>query len=660
MNPASAPPCQILLAYPDSRISDYLRELLASGGYPFQTWEARDLNQLYELAAGLDNEANTLLFTDLIWDGSHCGEVLLSLSMSYKNLAVAIVSQHELASILPPFYPLPAIQGFEDAAAILKLTGSLFEDLRGQSVGAYQLQAFRGQAHLARSYAAYQPAIRREVFLNLQSTNASAEERALFRQLGRAQAGNIHPNIYSIYEEGEHQGRFFLTQEPVNSPTLFQLSLQDFTFDTRLMARVLHTACVTLGHLHKNRIAHPLIASAHITLSGEGVIKMVNTALPPGNPMPSEADDLAALARALAPFMPPDEPEESALRTLLAQLQNGEANLTAALAQSQSIDLALAPEKFVPQRQETIKAQAEVQKARKTSTYALYGFSAGLTCLTLFIIWRVLFGVVLEEPAIDFQGQLRIPAGSITGAGGRTIEVKEFYIDEFEVTLGQYEKFVLATKGQDIRGLLPPGWTVTKETFEPDDWRGILKSIKNRTFYERVGERLTRNHPVFNIDYADAYAFAKWSGKRLPTEAEWVRASSGNGNFRFPWGEEVEQKFTNTGVDMNGNKAKQISPAGVDGFRGPSRVNEFKKDIRDVSPFGVRYMAGNVSEWVETTPEISNNTKAGMAYVRGGNFGTSALVPNSIRVPQNPEVRQAYLGLRCASDQPVGKVLNPP
>jgi formylglycine-generating enzyme required for sulfatase activity len=660
MNPGLSTPFQIILAYPQAEYTEYLAQLLNSAGFGDSPTVCHDLNQLFDLASPNDSSTNTLLITDLIWDGNDCSEVLLSLTLNNPNLAPAIISNHDLTQILPAFFPIPLVQGFEDATAIIKVLTSHIEDLRGQTVGAYQVQEFRGLTYLARTYAAYQPTIRREVHLNIQAATASPDEKEMFRRIGRAQGGNIHPNIYSIFEEGEHQGRFFLTQEPVNAPTLFQLGLQDFTFDARLLARVLHTSTVALNHLHQNKVSHLLISPAHITLSSEGVIKMLNTALPPEHPMPDPNEEVAALARMLKSFIPPEESTDSQLAGLLEQMEAGQISLEAALTRSQAVDLALAPEKFVPQRQEALKAHAEVQKARKTSTYALYGFSAALTLVTLFIIWKVLFGVVLELPGTDFQNQCLIPAGKVTLPGGATVEVKAFYMDEMEVTIGQYEKFIEATRGQDIRGLLPPDWHVSKSSFEPDDWKKILISLKKRGFYERVGERLNRDHPIFNIDYADAYAYAKWAGKRLPKETEWQRAAAGNENVRFPWGNDVERKFTNTGLDMNNDKKKDISAASVDGFRGPAPVDQFEKSVRDVSPFGVRYLGGNVSEWVETSPEMSGKDADYRYYVRGGNFNTPVLVPNQSRVTQNAETRQPFIGLRCVSDSPIGKIVSPP
>jgi len=653
MSSASAP-FHLILAYPDSAHSDYLIQVVQSGGFNPSITVCPDLETLY--AAAADSPTNTLLLTELVWDGGDISEVILSLSLANPRLAPIIVSAYDIQALLPAFFPFPSVHGMEDAATILKHIAAYAEDLRGQNFGDYQIREIQGLTYMARTYAAYQPAIRREVFLNIQPATASAEEKDAFRQLVRAQAGNIHPNIYAIYEENEVQGRLFLSQEPVTSPTLFELALQDFTFDARLLARVLNTASSTLLHMRMNSTPHQPISAAHITLSSEGVIKMLNTALPRSSTVPDEASEIATLARFLRSFIPPDEPFDPQLAALLDSMENGSTSLTHVASQSQSIDLALAPEKFVPQRQEALVAQQEISKARKTSFYALIAGTIALTISTIFILYKVLFGVVLEVPATNFQGQALIPAGTVK-AGGKEIEVKAFYIDEYETTIGQYEKFLAAVEGQDTKPYLPPDWQGFKENFRPVDWDGMMKSVRTNTFYARVGEKLTRDHPVFNIDYADAYAYAKWAGKRLPSEAEWQRAAAGDEALPFPWGKETDRNFTNTGLDMNDDENKNIKAAGVDGFRGPAAVNAFRQKIKDTSPFGVKYLGGNVSEWVTALPEYGP-LKDEQRVVRGGNFNTPALVPNHYRVPQPENTAQPYIGFRCASDSLVGSKIN--
>lgn len=133
-----------------------------------------------------------------------------------------------------------------------------------------------------------------------------------------------------------------------------------------------------------------------------------------------------------------------------------------------------------------------------------------------------------------------------------------YYIDKKEVTQGEYDRFIRATK----RGkpFIP--------VFE-DDQSKILKP----------------ELPAIGMSWADADAYCRWAGKRLPTEAEWEKAGRGEGRRRYPWGDQFGAG--NANVDGEEDGFKYLAPPG-----------SFEAGR---SPYGAYDMTGNVAEWVADT-----------------------------------------------------------
>lgn len=188
------------------------------------------------------------------------------------------------------------------------------------------------------------------------------------------------------------------------------------------------------------------------------------------------------------------------------------------------------------------------------------------------------------------------------------VDVAAFYIDKTEVTNAQYKKYCDATHYP-----YPPQWTS----------KGFATG--------------TAEVPVTFVNWWEAQAYARWAGKRLPTEAEWEKAARGTDERLYPWGNEWDKGRAVWGVEEP--QAVGSKPDGA-------------------SPYGALDMAGNVFEWTSDWyqaypdapykfPEFGTQFKV----IRGGGFrGFEFITQTFYRSVARRQTRSEWLGFRCARD----------
>jgi formylglycine-generating enzyme required for sulfatase activity len=193
------------------------------------------------------------------------------------------------------------------------------------------------------------------------------------------------------------------------------------------------------------------------------------------------------------------------------------------------------------------------------------------------------------------------------------VYVDGFWMDATEVTNAQFARFVAATRyvtvaervprAEDFPGAPPENLVAGSVVFAPPGqpvpldshyrWWSYVKGASWR-HPQGPGSTLTgrERHPVVQVAYEDAVAYASWAGKRLPTEAEWEFAARGGlGGKIYAWGDEFRP-----GGRWMVNSHQGAFPnedAGEDGFRGTSAVGQFPPN-----GYGLSDMSGNVWEWV--------------------------------------------------------------
>ncbi len=241
-------------------------------------------------------------------------------------------------------------------------------------------------------------------------------------------------------------------------------------------------------------------------------------------------------------------------------------------------------------------------------------------------------------------GLVRIAAGEFTlgsDAGhadaqpAKRITLSAYLLDRCEVTNRQYRRFL-----EDVKAGGDEAWRHPDQPAGKDHTPGTWTAKGT----------LTEEWPVLGVDWFDAYAYSRWAGKRLPTEAEWERAARGAGGFAYPWG--------NEGPSSGETRANLGNRDG--GTGGPRTVGSYPSGA---SAEGVFDLIGNAWEWcadwyaadayASAPAENPRGPASGRSRVlRGGSFGTHAFEVRGFDRASGETVGEPKrtVGFRCAVD----------
>lgn len=229
-----------------------------------------------------------------------------------------------------------------------------------------------------------------------------------------------------------------------------------------------------------------------------------------------------------------------------------------------------------------------------------------------------------------------------------------FFIDKYPVTNEQYDLFV-----KDVN----ENGHIFCHTFEPSE-----KDHKRNTYYDPRFYDLSL--PVTGIDFYDAYAYARWAGKELPTEFQWEKAAKGEKGFIFPWGNTFNSDACNSAYSLLG--VEEIYDL-AQWRRGLWKAHEEESTplVRHAnnyeqfaSPHGVVGMTGNHWEWTRSElmtkraffPAFEEKEKRfqSMAVLKGGSFTSlPGLMFSAFRGKDIPFCRHNEMGIRCVKNIPL-------
>lgn len=290
---------------------------------------------------------------------------------------------------------------------------------------------------------------------------------------------------------------------------------------------------------------------------------------------------------------------------------------------------------------------------------------------------------ITQQDEIRFAEQLvTIPAGTFLmgtddpvafkadGEGPiREVTIDAFQIDRTAVTNEQFQQFIHETGY--VTEAEAYGWSFVFHLLAADKFKKTAERAVQTPWWlavpgaywkkpEGPGSSIKKrmDHPVVHISWHDAAAYAKWAGKRLPTEAEWEYAARGGlVQKRYAWGDELTPDGKHMcniwqGTFPNENTAE-------DGFIGTAPVDRFAPN-----GYGLYNVAGNVWEWCADW--FHNNHDDTMCInpvgpasgtgkvMRGGSYLCHDSYCNRYRVAartaNTPDSSTGNMGFRCAAD----------
>jgi iron(II)-dependent oxidoreductase len=187
--------------------------------------------------------------------------------------------------------------------------------------------------------------------------------------------------------------------------------------------------------------------------------------------------------------------------------------------------------------------------------------------------------------ALTPPGMVFVPAGEFTMGSAEDDSEKpahkvwldSYYIDRAAVTNAQFGPF----------------WEDVSYSETSEAWSGFEEAreaiyatgLRRAPYYWFDPDWNPPQRPLVGVNWYEAVVFARWSGKRLPTEAEWEKAARGTDGRRYPWGDSFDPARCNTNLAQN--SANTTTPVG-------------KFSPQGDSPYGAQDMAGNIWEWTSS------------------------------------------------------------
>lgn len=299
--------------------------------------------------------------------------------------------------------------------------------------------------------------------------------------------------------------------------------------------------------------------------------------------------------------------------------------------------------------------------------------------------------LLVNAPGPAPDGMVWIPGGSFEMGSddgppderpAHEVELDGFWMDETEVTNREFSEFVDATgyvtvaekeldpadfPGADPADLVPGAlvFLPPEKGSEVWSWQWVPGAYWRAPEGPGTSIEPIMDHPVTQVAYEDAVAYAEWADKKLPTEAQWEYAAQGGSRSEFIWGDEMKPAGNEPANIWQGQFPRANDES--DGYQATAPVKQFAPN-----GYGLFDMAGNVWEWCADwyrpgydTETLRNPTGPDTSYdpdepelpkriLRGGSFLCAANYCQgyrpTARMKTSPDTGLMHAGFRCIKE----------
>ena len=262
------------------------------------------------------------------------------------------------------------------------------------------------------------------------------------------------------------------------------------------------------------------------------------------------------------------------------------------------------------------------------------------------------FDDTLGEREKKYNAYVTIPAGTYTIGTEKALksslalqpfDMPKVFMGKYPVTNALFEIFIELTgyvTTAERKGVGTVYHCRFKKQGDQVCWtkQAGSSTVKGACWHQPTGPGSTlhgkRNHPVVQVSVEDAFAYASWIGRRLPTEAEWEAAARTDLALRYPWGNEFNPMALN--IESSG-------------LSDTSSVDDYD---HAANSFGMADMLGNVMEWTADSQAPPFATRKPKLYniAKGGAWNAKETITISSRGLFTPDFTSNTIGFRCISE----------